>query len=61
MIHNPKFGSCGSENGASTQNHFGFLIFGAHPDGAMVAPPKNSKSFVLLSTCAIFILLNCRI
>jgi hypothetical protein len=20
----PKFGSCGSENGASTQNHFGF-------------------------------------
>jgi hypothetical protein len=22
--HNPKFGSCGSENGASTQNHCGF-------------------------------------
>jgi hypothetical protein len=22
--NNPKFGSCGSENGASTQNHFGF-------------------------------------
>jgi hypothetical protein len=24
-------------------------------------PPKNSKSFVLLRTCTIFILLNCRI
>jgi hypothetical protein len=23
-MHNPKFGSCGSENGASTRNHFGF-------------------------------------
>jgi hypothetical protein len=22
--HEPKFGSCGSENGASTRNHFGF-------------------------------------
>jgi hypothetical protein len=24
LVDNPKFGSCGSENGASTQNHFGF-------------------------------------
>ncbi len=23
-MHHPKFGSCGSENGASTRNHFGF-------------------------------------
>jgi hypothetical protein len=36
----PKNGSCGPENAASTRNHFGFCIFGAHPDGARVARQK---------------------
>ncbi len=35
-----------------------FLI--AHPDGARVVPPKSSKRFVLLRTCAFFILVNRR-
>jgi hypothetical protein len=33
-------GSCEPENGASTRNHPGFLIFAAHPDGARGARQK---------------------
>jgi hypothetical protein len=43
MSIKPKFGSCGSENGASDYNHFVFRMFGAHPDGAAVAPFEKFK------------------
>jgi len=37
-----------------------FEFWSAHPDGARVGSLlKNSKSFVLLCICTIFILLNC--
>jgi hypothetical protein len=37
-----------------------FEFLSARPDGARVAPAKNSRSWALLSICTILIALKCR-